>query len=298
MARQSPKRRGERLRLTLDANWLSAQLPDLTDLHPLASGGFKSVFSASHVTHGEVVVKIIQSGQDLETIRRELLAVNRVDSDRVPDILDVSSLDVPNVGECVLFLEQRVSGSTVREMLADGVLSDEELLKLGIQTLEVLVKSEAVRIVHRDVKPENIMRDQNGEYWLLDFGIARHLTLDSQTGTGQPFGKCTIGYAPPEQMRNIKRDIDPRADLFALGVTLHECATGVNPFRHGAQNELEMIARVEHTVLPRLSLTIQSCSDFADLIETMTQKRRHHRPSTITEAYTWMKDICSQERIV
>jgi len=57
-------------------------------------------------------------------------------------------------------------------------------------------------------------------FWLLDFGIARHLDLSSLTATSLPYGKMTLGYAPPEQCRNFKREIDSRADLFALGVTM------------------------------------------------------------------------------
>jgi serine/threonine protein kinase len=106
----------------------------------------------------------------------------------------------------------------------------QSVLRLGLHVLEALERAETVQIVHRDVKPDNIMCDGEGNFWLLDFGIARHLELSSLTPTASPFGKMTLGYAPPEQCRNVKGDIDSRADLFALGVTLHECATGRNGF--------------------------------------------------------------------
>jgi len=99
------------------------------------------------------------------------------------------------------------------------------VLKLGLQVMEALERAERSQIVHRDVKPENIMQDSAGGFWLLDFGIARHLDLSSLTASGLPYRKMTLGYAPPEQCRNFKREIDSRADLFALGVTMHECAT-------------------------------------------------------------------------
>jgi serine/threonine-protein kinase len=90
----------------------------------------------------------------------------------------------------------------------------------GILRRREVVAAEAVSIVHRDVKPANIIVDPQGEFWLIDFGVARHLDLDSLTATAAPGGCGTIGYAPAEQCRNDKPDIDARADLFALGVTL------------------------------------------------------------------------------
>ncbi|HVA01855.1 MAG TPA: protein kinase, partial [Terriglobia bacterium] len=131
----------------------------------------------------------------------------------------------------------------------------------------------------------------------LDFGIARHLTLQSLTGTGQLWGKFTLGYAPPEQCRNIKPHIDSRSDIFALGVTLHECATGLHPFRHPAANDLEILNRVETVVLPRLQLTFPAAQGFGDLVDAMTQKRRDLRPGSARDALTWMQEICAQEQV-
>ena len=164
--------------------------------------------------------------------------------------------------------------------------------------LEALVSAEQVHIVHRDVKPDNIMCDLNNNFWLLDFGVARHLSLDSLTATASPLGKFTAGYAPPEQFKNFKNDIDARADLFALGVTLYQCATGVNPFQHAARDWTEVLRRVEHQPLPPLSLSFGSANEFKDLVSTMVQKRPDHRQATANEALDWMKEICAKEQIV
>jgi serine/threonine-protein kinase len=167
--------------------------------------------------------------------------------------------------------------------------------------LEVLEEATKAQLVHRDIKPENIIRDRNGSFCVIDFGLARHLDLVSLTADHAPHGKGTYGYSAPEQMRNDKRAIDGRADLFALGVTLYECATGVNPFTIGVPgwNHAERQRRAEHEPLPRCSLAINSSSqgEFADLISAMTQKRRDQRVPTVGEARRWMAGIAAAEGV-
>ncbi len=280
----------------IDLVWLRQQFPRLSNLNPLSVGGQKLVFAGVHPIDGEVVLKLIHPRQDHEQTRRELLAVSQVNSERVPPILEVGTISTP-VGDCSWFRERKIAGKTVRELLVVGPLSISDLLRLGLHILEALLDAEQAKIVHRDVKPENIIRDNSGSFWLIDFGIARHLDLDSITATVSAFGKFTVGYAPQEQYRNVKTEIDARCDLFALGVTLYECATGRNPFADGARDAMEQLTRVETMPLPRLSLTFASAQKFADLVAAMTQKRRDHRPSTVREAYDWMKEICDAEGI-
>ncbi len=280
--------------LRLDLDWLSDNFPGLSHFQLLNSGGFKTVFACDHNALGSIVLKILHTPQGDEETRREIAATNQIDSKRIPKILDMGSVDIPIVGLCVYLIEERINGSTLRQLLTNGPLGNSSLLKLGLEVLQILGEAEQAKIVHRDVKPENIMLDNASQFWLLDFGIARHLALDSLTASGLPFGKFTLGYAPPEQMRNVKSGIDCRADMFALGVTLYESATGVNPFTKGARDDFEKISRVEHMQLPKLSLNFASADDFAGLVDTMVQKQRHHRPASVAEAISWMRDICSR----
>ena len=282
--------------MPIDLAWAVAQFPNLTNLAPLAQGGQKIVLAATHPTDGEVVLKLIHPSQDPEFTRRELLAVQQIHAARVPEILETGTLNT-TTGQLVWVRERRVIGESVRDVLRVGALPPIEVLRLGTQVLDSLVQSEAARIVHRDVKPDNIVRDRNGDYWLLDFGIARHLTLTSLTNTSAPFGKFTLGYAPPEQCRNSKPDIDSRADLFALGVTLHESATGTNPFWNPPAPQLEVLKRVETMKLAPLVLAINQSDSFRDLVDAMTQTRRDHRPRTAQEAFTWMRDIATANGI-
>ena len=281
----------------VDPVWLQATFPDLSDFRPLGQGGQKIVFAARHPTEGNVVLKIIHPRTDAETVRREILAVQQVQSPRVPRILEQGEVDT-TLGRCVWLLEQQILGDTVRTMLQAGPLSPQSVLRLGLHVMEALERAETVQIVHRDVKPDNIMCDATGNFWLLDFGIARHLDLASLTATASPFGKMTLGYAPPEQCRNIKGDIDSRADLFALGVTLHECATGRNGFfEPHPRDQLELLRRVEQLVLPPIMLPIVGADSFRELLKALTQKNRIHRPRNVSGALAWLHEVCSQENI-
>jgi serine/threonine-protein kinase len=280
----------------IDINWLQSQFPDLSNLVPLNSGGQKQVFAAEHASDGPVVLKIIHPHQDLETTKREILAVTKRSGQRVPQILKVAAL-ATQLGQCVWFRERRITGHSIRSLIACGPLGESKLLKLGLQTLEVLVAAERLRIVHRDIKPENLMCDGRDDAWVIDFGLARHLDLNSLTATAAVFGKYTVGYAPPEQFKNQKFEIDARCDLFSLGVTLYECATGSNPYINGARDALEVFRRIQGPPLPRLQLSFPSSNDFADIVAAMTQPRRDHRPLTAAETYLWMKQICQAENI-
>lgn len=279
------------------AKWLAGHFAEIRNIEPLSQGGQKSVFSGIHATEGDVVLKLMLPNSDIAQTAREVIAVREIDSPRIPKILDTGSLQTP-VGECFWFREQRVLGQNVRECLSGGPFSKDDLLRLALHVSETLVAAESASIVHRDVKPENIIRDNQGDFWLIDFGLARHLGLESLTATAAAFGKVTWGYSPIEQCRNLKQDIDARADLFALGVTLYECSTGINPFREGTSNALEILRRVEKGNLPRLAPGFSKSQSFSDLVEALTQKNRTHRPHTTQEAFEWIVEICDAEGII
>ncbi len=283
--------------MQLSAGWVRNEFPSLDNVTALTPGGQKWVFSATHPDHGDIVLKIIKPTQDAESVAREIRAVQRVSSSRVPPILEYGQISAP-FGLCSFLLEQRIPGSPVSaELSASGPMQALALLRLSRQMLEALVAAEENEIVHRDIKPGNIIHDDVGDFWLLDFGISRHLELTSHTPSGNPFGKFTPGYAPPEQFRNVKADIDIRADLFALGVTIYECATGTNPFRLGARNDLDVLKRVETQRLPRVTVDMEQEDSFGDLVQSLTQIRRDQRPTTAEGVFVWVKEICAAEGI-
>lgn len=274
--------------------WLATQFPSLSNIHALARGGQKQVFSAQHGTHGDVVLKLMLPGSDLERVRREIDSAAKLRVPRMPQIFECGSL-VTNGGSWLWLVEARVPGESLRVRLKRGPLAYRDVLILSKDVSESLAAAEAASIVHRDVKPDNIMMDPAGRFWLIDFGIARHLDKESITATHMPFGVGTPGYAPAEQTQNVKRDIDARADLFALGVTLFEAATGGNPHIDGARDLFERNARAAQRPLPRLPAAFPAA--LADYVATLAQPSCVHRPQSAREAHEWAAELCRSEGI-
>lgn len=284
-----------------DLAWLQSQFPALMNISPLGAGGQKQVFAADHATEGPVVLKILHGpGFNIEEIRREVLAVQKVNHPRVPLVYEVGVLTT-TLGQHVWFRERRIEGECLRPIIQRGPLPAQDVLRVGLHVLEVLEEVAKAQLVHRDIKPENLIRDASGSYCVIDFGLARHLDLASLTADHAPHGKGTFGYSAPEQMRNDKRAIDGRADLFALGVTMYECATGTNPFTTGVPgwNHAERQRRAENDPLPRcqLGISLASQRDFADMLSAMTQKRRDQRIPSAQEAKSWLASICAAEGV-
>jgi len=280
----------------LDSAGVQAAFPELTNVVQIPGGAQKAVFSAMHQTDGEVVIKVFQPGTDAETVSREILAVQNINSARIPRIFETGTVPTP-AGDCAWVREQRISGESLHSRLQRaGPLSKDEVLKLAHQLAATLRDAEAAKIVHRDIKPENIMVDSTGDFWLVDFGIARHLTMRSLTADARIFGKFTPGYAPPEQARNVKGQIDSRADMFAFALTLIEAATGVHPFWDGAKDAMEALTRSETQPIPRQLLPVKSAESLADLLDTMTKKRRDQRCRNMQEVLDWIEDIVTEEQ--
>lgn len=280
----------------MDTKWLEAEFPDLSGFKPLAPSGQKEVFAAVHKNEGPVVFKIYKPGANPERIKREIDAPLKVKSARVPKVAELGRKDSP-MGEIIWMREQRIDGQSLKdELKTKGKLDPKAAIRLGLHVLEVLADAETADVVHRDIKPGNIIIAPDGSAWVIDFGFARHLDMESVTDTGAKGGPCTAGYAPVEQFTNQKKDIDGRADLFATGVTLYECVEGVNPFLHGAKSRNEVFDRVINRKLPRIA-TKGVPEHFVDLVEAMTRTKAEHRPATAADAFGWIKEIAAAEKV-
>jgi len=253
----------------------------------IGKGGQKHVYKAIDLDTGEnLVFKVLKvKGNILERLKREVRAVDIIDSNHIPKIFE-SNVNIVSEAESLIWLvEEFIDGDSLRTILQSGrTFSLSEVVEFINVMFLILEKAEKHNIVHRDIKPENIMIDVQGEYWLIDFGISRHLDLESITITHAPFGLFTIGYSAAEQFRNRKKQIDIRADLFSLGVVATEMIQGYNPYLHKASDILQVIKRIEQKPLPALRIDGDDRFLMAKFIKILGDNRLSRRPKTIRDA--------------
>lgn len=252
----------------------------------IGKGGQKQVYKAIDQDKDNVIVfKVIKPNLEIERVKREIRAVKIINCKHIPKIYNTNAENINNSEEIVWIIEEFIEGETLRD-----ALNREKSFSLGdivlfIDTmLLILEKSDASNIIHRDINPKNIIIDTQNKYWLIDFGIARHLELESLTESNSPFGPCTIGYSSAEQFRNRKKEIDIRADLFSLGVVVAEIIIGYNPYLHDAKDVLQIIRNIENQPLPLLRIEGDSQFLLARFIKTLGDNRISRRPRTAKEA--------------
>jgi eukaryotic-like serine/threonine-protein kinase len=175
-----------------------------------------------------------------------------------------SALNHPNIlsvfdtGECdslVYIVSELIDGESLRDVVKRGPLPSSRVIELGAQVADALAAAHAAVIVHRDMKPENIMVTRDGRAKVLDFGLAKHVSvttgdetaLMTRTTPGAVLG--TAAYMSPEQARGIA--VDYRSDLFSLGAVLYECLAGTGPFERPTGAEaMTAILREDPPELP------------------------------------------------
>jgi serine/threonine-protein kinase len=244
------------------------------------------VFSAKHQANGDVVLKVMRTKGHEERAAREIEAATKIQSSLIPKLLEHGQL-TDSSGCTAWLLEQRIVGETLRQKYQRARLDGSAAAALANDVLQVLDAAWLLRIVHRDIKPENLIHDEEtGRNFVLDFGISRHLDLASLTATRAAFGIGTLGYCAPEQLQNLKREIDVRADLFSLGITLFEGVLGSNPFVTGARDAREVLHRVQTQELPSVEREVGKPLD--EFIGLLTKKRRDHRLKDPREALDWL----------
>ncbi|GJQ32436.1 MAG: hypothetical protein HBSAPP04_12750 [Ignavibacteriaceae bacterium] len=148
-------------------------------------------------------------------------------------------------GEDYFIVMEYVEGMTLKEMLKKtGLLPEDRALPIFHKILRGLEYAHSQGIIHRDIKPGNIIIDKNGNPKITDFGIAKILGDKGMTQTGTKLG--TVYYMSPEQIKNPK-GVDQRTDVYSLGVTLYEMLTGRLPYNVGLESEYDLMNEIVNT---------------------------------------------------
>jgi serine/threonine-protein kinase len=237
----------------------------------LGAGGMGEVYAAvDEVLGREVAVKTLRgkhSGLAARMLddrfRQEARAIASLAH---PGVVQVFDIDL--AAEPPYIVMERVAGPTLKERLEAGPLAASELRALGIQIARALAAAQAVGIVHRDVKPANILAAGAGMWKLADFGVA-HVPDSAITMTGQFVG--SPAYAPPEAL--MRGQTGPEGDIYGLGACLYEAAAGRWPRREATSGALFAPVPPLHDHAPALPADLLAVIDRAVAIEP------HDRPT-------------------
>jgi predicted Ser/Thr protein kinase len=202
----------------------------------LGRGGMGEVWRAHDTaTNRTVAIKLLpphlaQDNTFVQRFRREAEAAARLNSPHIIPIHDYGEID----GR--LFVNMRlVEGRDLHQILAEGPLAPGRAVRIIEQIAKALHSAHKVGLVHRDVKPSNILLDEDDFAYLIDFGIARGADETRLTGTGSIVGSWH--YMSPERLR--AGQVDARSDVYALACVLYQCLTGSTPFPgEGAEQQV------------------------------------------------------------
>jgi serine/threonine protein kinase len=260
----------------------------------LGGGGFGAVWRARHTGTGRLVaIKLLSTeATDAEQAHIaadiELLAASA--AGHSPHVVRVIDGGVDTVPYAVM---EFVAGTSLAEELRQRQrLPQDEVIEIGLGVADALRALDEASIVHRDVKPSNVLIDRNGEVKLTDFGIAKIVGFDSRTVTGQL--RLSIAYAAPEVWEG---HAEHRSDLYALGIVLFQCLSGTLPFRGGYtelfylhRNQAPDFAALPRELAPSLDALVRAClsKDPVDRPENaaaciqLLLKAREELPATVS----------------
>jgi serine/threonine-protein kinase len=246
---------------------------------PLARGGMATVYTATDTRLDRVVaVKVMRPAlaEDPDFVARfarEARAAARLSSPEVVAVHDQGTDATTNTAYLVM---EYVAGRTLRDVIRDhGPLSPSRALGLIEPVLRALAAAHAAGLVHRDVKPENVLLGDDGRVKVADFGLARAVETSNLTATtGLLIG--TVAYLAPEQ---VERGIaDPRTDVYAAGILLWEMLTGTPPY--DGDSPLSVAYRHVHDDVPPPSRVVQGIPPAVDaLVLRATRRDPDQRPA-------------------
>jgi len=254
-------------------------------LEEIGRGGMGVVYKARHVPLNRVVaLKMINAGEfaDEEQIARfhaEAEAAARLDHPHIVPVHEVGEQDGLHY-----FSMGFVEGRSLKDRLRDGPLEPGEAARLVQTMAEAVQYAHEKGVVHRDLKPDNVLIDAEGRPRITDFGLAKRLDADSEmTRTGQVMG--TPSYMPPEQARSDLANVGPLSDVYSLGAILYALLTGRPPFQ--AANTLETLKQVlERDPVPPRQLDPAVDRDLETICLKCLEKdpqRRYHSAAALAE---------------
>jgi len=239
----------------------------------IGSGGFGTVYEAwDGRLERTVAVKAIEStgSRGSRRVLREAQAAARLNHPGIVTLYEMGEQD----GNALLVTEL-VEGSTLADLNREGALSDREIGEIGADLCEALDHAHDRAVVHRDVKPQNVLVTEGDDprAKLMDFGIARLADGAALTAPGDVVG--TLAYMAPEQAEG--RAAGPEADVYSLGLMLYECWSGENPNRRATPAATARAIGDRHRPLRRLRPDLPR--ELTDTVDACLAPRPGRRPT-------------------
>jgi tRNA A-37 threonylcarbamoyl transferase component Bud32 len=287
-------------RNVLTETWRAGRLPSAPDrfgsvqvrghrcLRRLAAGGSSSVYLAECLRSGrKLVLKIFRQVPDVvegsttfDRFLREYELVAHLDHPNIARIYDIGVAD-----DHVYLAMEYFAGGDLRSRMRESLPWRVALGYLR-QLAGALGALHEIGVLHRDVKPGNVLLREDGSVAFIDFGLARQLGLESDiTGHGAIFG--TPHYMSPEQGHGLP--LDERSDLYSLGVVLYEMLTGTKPYV--AETPLAVIYHHAHAPIPRLA---PSLAQVQPLLDALLAKKPADRPGSALEIVARVDELLGQ----
>jgi eukaryotic-like serine/threonine-protein kinase len=269
---------------------------------PLGAGGMGEVYRAHDSRLGrDVAIKVLRSGavsdEDCKRLELEARASSRLNHPNILTIFDTGEED-----GSPYIVSELLEGESLRASIPPGGMPLRRLLDIAVQIADGLAAAHAAHLVHRDLKPDNIMVLRDGRVKILDFGLAiaparvaedaetvtqpRELLETAGTETGMMAG--TLSYMSPEQLQG--KDIDCRSDQFSFGGMLYEMATGQRPFKR-ADRIATMTAIVREEPSPVHSLNPLVPAPLRWVIDRCLAKEPSHRYTSTADLHRQIRDI-------
>jgi eukaryotic-like serine/threonine-protein kinase len=267
------KRQIARLREAIEAERSGSAITGYKILGKLGAGAMATVYKAKQVSLDRMVAlkklpkKFSSNPQFIERFFAEGRAAAQLNH---PNI--VQAFDVGNEGDVYFFVMEYVEGRSVHEdIVTHKRFNESDAIDVGIQVAEALEHAHARGLIHRDVKPKNIMITKEGVVKLADMGLARAMSdvEAAEAEAGRAFG--TPYYISPEQIRGEK-DIGPPADIYSLGVTLYHMVTGSVPYE-GKNPSSVMHKHLKSELIPPDHVNPKLGAGISEVIEMMMAKR-------------------------
>jgi serine/threonine-protein kinase len=258
----------------------------------IGSGGMSTVYRAVDETlQRAVAVKLLNrevAGDEdqLARFRREARAVAQLSHPNVVGVIDAGEDD----GRPYIVFEY-VDGETLKDRIRrGGQLPTAEAVAYAIEIARALGAAHTQHIVHRDVKPQNVLIDPEGTAKVTDFGIARTLEEDGLTADGRVLG--TTDYVSPEQA--LGQPVTGQSDLYSLGIVLYEMLTGDVPF--AGENQVAVAMKHVREPLPDVrSKRPEVSAALAAVIDAATAKRVEDRYASDAELISDLEDVLAIE---